>query len=379
MIAAPDLERREMFAEIKKLCTPDNYTNWFYILSDYAVLAATIAVCMTAYNAAVDQGRSVLWVAPLYALSVLIIGAWVQSRLSGLVHEAAHYSLFKSRKLNDFAANWFLLFPIFGVIANYRTGHWAHHRHVNDEERDPDLARLRKHHPRNFPISKRRFLLEYVLLQILPHKTISYLIGRALYVAIPMKSDQAERDDALGGKVVLSLRLIYYALLFGALTVFGWWPHYFLFWIIPFVTVYPAVIFLREIAHHGNYPDDGDFTNSRVYNARWWERGIFFPYSEDNHVLHHMFPTIPHYRVHTAHATMLRYPPYREQVVTCNGYFVKADPSSDEPTVLDLLAAPADAYLRRKQEAEPAAMRIRAATGDEVGARRENVDSVSPA
>ena len=377
MVAVPDLKRREMFAEIKKLCTPNNYTNWFYIFRDYAVFAIAVGTCLTAYHFAGHRGLSLWWLTPLYALCVLVIGAWVQSRLSGLVHEAAHYSLFKNRKLNDFAANCFLLFPIFGVIANYRTGHWAHHRHVNDKERDPDLARLAKHHPRNFPISKKRFLLEYVLLQILPHKTISYLIGRALYVAIPMKVDGAERDDALGGKIVLGLRITYYALLFTTLTVFGWWPHYFLFWIVPFVTVYPAVIFLREIAHHGNYPDDGDFTNSRVYNARWWERGVFFPYSEDNHVLHHMFPTIPHYRLQEAHATMLRYPPYREQVVTCNGYFVKADPESNEPTVLDILAAPADAYLRAKPEAMPEQGRIRTATGDEVGARPADVELIS--
>ena len=370
MSAPDDLTRRDMFAEIKKLCVPNNVTNWLHLVGDYAVLAATIAVCMTAYHAALERGVSLWWLAPLYVASVVVIGAWVQSRLSGLVHEASHYSLFKSRKLNDFAANWFLLFPIFGVIANYRAGHWSHHRHVNDVERDPDLARLLKHHPRNFPISKGRFFFEYVLLQLSPHKTFSYLKGRALYVAIPGTQDQGAQSDALGPRTVTALRVLYYGLLATVLTVMHWWPHYFLLWIVPFVTVYPGVIFLREIAHHGNYPDDGDFTNSRVYRARWWERGVFFPYSENNHVLHHMFPTIPHYWLEDAHQVMLRYPPYREQVVICNGYFVKADPNCSDPTVLDLLAAPAQAYLRRRDAAaDEAEGKIRTATGDEVGAR----------
>ena len=52
----------------------------------------------------------------------------------------------------------------------------------------------------------------------------------------------------------------------------------------------------------------------------------------------------------TAHEVMMRYPPYRDEVVVCNGFFVKADPASDEPTVLDVLAAPSDRYLRAGRE-----------------------------
>ena len=367
MQATSELERREMFAEIKKLCAPDNYTNWYHILREYVVLAVSIVFCMAAYNYAVDRGISLWAIAPVYILAVVVIGGWVQNRLSVLVHEASHYLLFKNRQLNDLAANLFLLFPVFGAISNYRTGHWGHHRHVNDGERDPDLARLTRHHPRRFPIPKPRFLLEYVLLQILPHKAASYLKGRALYVAIPMKTENAKQDDALGKKVVLPLRLAYIGILLTVLTVYGWWPHYLLFWVVPLLTVYPAVLFLREIAHHGNYPDSGDFTNSRVYKARWLEHEIFFPYGEHNHVLHHMFPTIPHHRMYEAHEIMLRYAPYRDQVVTCNGFFIKADPNSDNPSVLDILAAPSDRYLRRPTSGEIDAT-IRAATADQVGA-----------
>jgi hypothetical protein len=41
-------------------------------------------------------------------------------------------------------------------------------------EHDPDLIRLKKHHPRNFPIGRWRFIWEYLCLQVLPHKTMSY-------------------------------------------------------------------------------------------------------------------------------------------------------------------------------------------------------------
>ena len=365
----PTLERREMFAEIKRLCTPNNYSNWWHIGREYAVLTATIAGTVWAYNYLQAQGQSLFWMAPIYALAVFIIGAGVQNRLSVLVHEASHYSLFKNRTLNDVAANWFLLFPVFGAIANYRIGHWGHHRHVNDPERDPDLHRLIRHQARDFPIPKWKFALDYVLKQLMLHKAISYLKGRAMYVAVAMKMEPVQGQDLLGPRVVGGLRIAYYSLLLGSLYLLGWpgLVGYMLFWIVPLLTFYPAVLFLREIAHHGNYPDSGDFTNSRVYKARWLEREIFFTFGEHNHVLHHMFPTIPHHRMDSAHDVMMRYAPYRDTVVTCNGFFMKADPRSDEPTVLDILAAPADRYARGNRLPQATQSDIRRSTETEVG------------
>ena len=370
--SAATLERRQMFAEIKRLCEPDNYTNWFCILREYVVFAVTVYGCLSAYAYITASGWSAWWAAPIYLLSIFVIGAWVQNRLSVLVHEASHYLLFKNRVVNDLAANIFLLFPVFGVIANYRIGHWGHHRHVNDPENDPDLHRLVRHQKRDFPISKGKFMVDYVLRQVLIRKGISYLIGRALYVAIPMKTEPIQGHDALGRPLVVTMRIAYCVLLVVALTLLDAWIYYALFWIVPLLTFYPAVLFLREIAHHGNYPDAGDFTNSRVYRAHWLEREIFFPFGEHNHVLHHMFPTIPHHKMRLAHEVMMRYPPYRDAVVVCNGFFVKADAHSEEPTVLDILAAPADRYLRGTAMPDAARAEIRHSTRTEVGALAGN-------
>jgi fatty acid desaturase len=128
------------------------------------------------------------------------------------------------------------------------------------------------------------------------------------------------------------------------------------------------VLFLREIAHHGNYPDNGDYTNSRVYEGKWLEREVFFPFSEQNHVLHHMFPAIPWHKMRAAHEVMMRYPPYRENVVICDGFFMKGDRKNDRPTVLEVLAAPSNAFLHGgRRGVHPDAIRIQ--TGREVGRR----------
>ncbi len=364
--SAADLGRREMFAEIRKLCSPDNVTNGFVLLREYAVLATVIGVCTMAYHAVVARGLSLVWMAPIYLLSIMIIGIWVQNRLGCLIHESSHYLLFKNRKLNDVVANLFVAFPLFGVISNYRIGHWGHHRHVNDPEKDPDLLRLSKHYPAKFPIGKKQFLFEYVLYQLLTHKAVSYLRGRAEYVAFMMKHKPVSGQDPLGKGITWTMRISYYVAIATVLTYFGWWPHFFLLWIVPMITFYPATLYLREIGHHGNYHDGGDFTNSRIYEGYWLEREIFFPFSEQNHVLHHMFPTLPWHKMRQGHDVMMRYPPYRDSVVTCDGFFIKRDRGSDHPTVLDLLAAPSDHYLRGNSDASGTAA-IRTDTIGEVG------------
>lgn len=372
--AAGDLTRREMFAEIKKLCAADNVTNWFVLVREWAVYAVIVGTCLWAYSSIVDHGISRWWGVPIYAFAVVAIAGWTQTRLSTLVHESSHYALFKNRVLNDIAANLFVAFPFFGLISNYRIGHWGHHRHVNDPENDPDLHRLMKHHRRNFPIPKWKAVLEYGVLQLSPHKAYSYLKGRLLYVAATMKHTRVKNQEVLSAKTTWALRIGFYSILFGTLAINGWFVHYFLFWLLPLITVYPSTLFLRELAHHGNYPDNGDFTNSRVYEGYWLEREIFFPFGEWNHVLHHMFPTIPWHKMRQAHETMMRYEPYRENVIICDGFFVKHRRDNDHPTVLDLLAAPSGNQLRHRDEkivlgnTEKTLDGIRIETASEVGA-----------
>lgn len=367
-----DLSRREMYAEIRKLCVPDNYTNWFVLAREYSVYFALVLGCIYAAAAMDSAGWSWLVQLPVYAATIVAIGFWSQTRLATLVHESSHYLLFKNRLLNDVAANLFVVFPFFGKVSNYRIGHWGHHRNVNDPDHDPDLLRLKKHHAREFPLSKWRFFWEYVILQLSPHKAFSYLKGRAEYVAFTKDEDSIKDQSPLSKRAVKIMRIGYHAGLYGSLLWFGWFPYYFLFWVLPLVTVYPASLFLREIAHHGNFPDNGDFTNSRVYEGLWLERAIFFPFGEWNHVLHHMFPTIPWHQMRKAHNTMLRYPPYRENVVICDGFVFKGHMGEEYPTVLDVLSKPSHAYMRNPGSDANAA-EIRKSTAEEVGTSKEHI------
>ncbi len=366
--ATSELSRREMYAKIRALCTPDNTTNLWVLVREWGVYALLVAGCLFGYHAMVDAGWSRWWGLLLYIPTIIAIALWPQTRLACLVHESSHYLLFKNRVLNDILANLFVVFPFFGSVSNYRKGHWGHHRHVNDPENDPDLKRLKKHHRRDFPISKRRVFLEYVVLQLAPHKVFTYLKGRAEYVMFLMDGEKVANQQPLPRWALASLRIGFYLTLFGTITYFGWWTEFLLFWAVPLLTFYPASLFLREIAHHGNYPDNGDFTNSRVYEGWWLEREILFPFGEWNHVLHHMFPTIPWHKTRAAHNVMMQYPPYRDHVVICDGFFFKGPMGDEYPTVVDVLAKPSHYYLRGRGQSDEATGEIRSSTADEVGA-----------
>lgn len=351
--ATNDLSRREMLAEIRKLCAPNNVTNWRILIQEYAAFAALVAVNVLTYNWIVANGWSRWWILPLYLPTVLAIGVGTQNRLSCLVHESSHFLLFKNRVLNDVVANLLVCFPFFAKISNYRAGHWGHHNHVNDPENDPDLKRLRKHQPREFPVNPLKFLWVYLFLQMLPHKAFSYLKGRAEYVAFAKEAGPgAEKNQPIPQPWMGLMRGTYYTVLAAVLIYCGWWPHYILFWLVPLVTVYPAALFIREIAHHGNYPDNGDYTNSRVYEGYGLERVFMFPYGEWNHVLHHLYPRVPWHKMRQAHNTMLRFRPYRENVVICDGYLIKGPHSPEWPTVIEILAHPSRTYLPKRDDAE---------------------------
>src|SRR5262249_20762739 len=76
-----------------------------------------------------------------------------------------------------------------------------------------------------------------------------------------------------------------------------------------------------------------------------------FPIGQDYHLPHHLFATVPHYRLRQLHETLLECADYRAQAVVVEGYFLPPHRPAERPTVLDVLGpayAPrdrSDAYI----------------------------------
>lgn len=334
MDASADLSWDEVHHAIVPLMRADNRSNVLFIAREYASLALIFWAACSSYSSWSGGGLSTAGFVPI-AAALVVLSAVVQHRLSGLAHDASHYLLFRNRLANELVSDLFLMFPIVAMTQKYRASHLGHHQFVNDPERDPDLVRLNTPTPHHFPVSKAEFWRKYVLKGLWPPSMLVYLFGRAKAANVGGPGSTEVRN-VYRVKVARCMRGSFWLSLFAAVHALHAWPVFLLFWIVPLLSVFPLLMQLREIAHHSNAPDDGDLTNSRVFRVNPVLSAAIFPYGQAFHLTHHLFAMVPHYRIAAVHALLLRYPPYREQVVVCRGYFFRT-PGTGGPSVLDML------------------------------------------
>jgi fatty acid desaturase len=153
---------------------------------------------------------------------------------------------------------------------------------------------------------------------------------------------QSRVHSTISMRTMNLLRLTFITALFSALawiTLFtGVWVavYYFLLWLVPLVTSFAFFMILRQWVQHGN-GDRGWMTNTRVFFVGPFIRFSVFPVGQDYHLPHHMFASVPHYRLKELHSVLLQSPEYREQALEVHGYFASPERPKVHPTVLDVI------------------------------------------
>ncbi len=143
----------------------------------------------------------------------------------------------------------------------------------------------------------------------------------------------SHRATALG-------RMGFLAFLYGALTLTCYltgapaWGYYGLLWILPLFTTFPLFMVAREWVQHGN-ADRGRLTNSRVFIVNPVLRYLVFPWGMEYHLPHHMFCSVPHYKLKDLHEVLQRDPEYREKGLVVEGLLGEGAPG--RPSIMEVL------------------------------------------
>jgi fatty acid desaturase len=248
------------------------------------------------------------WPSPWLLLSVLVIGV-EQHALFILAHEAAHYRLFRNRRVNDAVGR---LIGMAGAISmcTYRVIHRLHHNNLYTDD-DPDTA-IHGGYPRGTAYLWKK--LGQDLVGWNAWKTFAYFFGAP---AINDETQRAARPlDDTSPALRRTARIDRWfvvafqcALPLVCLSVGGWrgLAQYAAFWLVPMVTVLQPILRLRAICEHGAVSDfsspltaaRSNRTSGAIGNVlgRW----LLFPHHVNYHLEHHLYPAVPHYHLPRLH------------------------------------------------------------------------------
>ena len=172
---------------------------------------------------------------------------------------------------------------------------------------------------------------------------VLWLLICVVYWRLPAdKFNRSRLHPVVPQRYMTMLRLGYATAVFTVLTAVQFHTgapailYYVLLWIVPIFTAFAFFMILRQLVQHGN-ADRSWLTNTRTFFVHRVINFAVFPMGQDYHLPHHMYATVPHYRLGRLHDLLMEYPEYREQAVVVEGYFTPPHEPKVRPTVLDVL------------------------------------------
>lgn len=264
--------------EVRRLSRLDPLRASAGVVKNAALLVAAIAV-------------AVRWPHPAVVVAAVVVVAAGQHGLAVLVHEAAHGRLYASRRWNDLVGK-LCAWPMGLSMLTYRMIHRIHHNHLY-EPVDPDLA-LIAGYPRG-----RTYLLAKLakdLFGLTTLKNVRYFAHARAAGSTPARA-AARRDRRLAAAVYLGA--------LAAAIATGTWGWFLLLWALPLTTVFQVLLRLRAVCEHGAVEDlSTPLRAARTTLPPVWLCWLLFPHQVFHHVEHHLYPSVPFYRLADCHRAL---------------------------------------------------------------------------
>ncbi|MFI7002699.1 fatty acid desaturase [Nocardia sp. NPDC050175] len=288
---------REIENEVKALRKLDNWHGPLALLGDWLIIAAAVVVCA--------QLTGWMWWLAYLCVAMPVIGTR-QRAFATLLHEAAHGTLAKNKRLNKFLGTWLSAYVILQSFEAYRRSHVRdHHGSFGDVRTDPDL---RAHITAGLyrPQSGARFAWRYLVMPLLGRQTPAIL--RELVVS----RLSGTRDEVRRGLGVVCYMVAIGLFCWGI----GYGTEFLLYWIVPLLIVFPLVNWYIEILEHfplvGNNNIEVQTTRHRVLGPISYH--FLGMHNEGFHLDHHLSPMIPYWNLPRAHQARLRDPVYARAI-----------------------------------------------------------------
>ena len=273
--------------ERRSLLTINPLRSWWMVASNWLLIFATMALVAWAPN-------------PLTIIAALFVIAARQLGMAIVMHEAAHRTLFRNRRLNDWVGNWLAAYPVWAEAGPYRAYHLVHHSRTGTDQ-DPDLGLAAP-----FPITRASFRRKvwrdlsgqtgWKQAKAVFRRDVGWSRGRNQR---SLGMNEGHQPDVGWHKLIPVATTN--AVLLGLLTITGY-PALYLLWVVAWLTTYRLVTRIRSIAEHGMIPDRLDpLRNTRTIVVRWWERLLIAPNRVNFHLEHHLLMTVPHHNLPRLH------------------------------------------------------------------------------
>jgi fatty acid desaturase len=109
-----------------------------------------------------------------------------------------------------------------------------------------------------------------------------------------------------GVDAYVAARIFYYILVLSAVTYFRVWPMFLLLWVVPILTWLKMIMRIRSIAEHFAIDNDHVYTQSRTTLPSLFERLFVAPRHVSFHLEHHLYPSVPYFRLPQLHAVLMK-------------------------------------------------------------------------
>ena len=246
------------------------WRSWSFIALPYALITATVVLTRWPL---LPLGVLV----PIQAVLLLAAHRCFQT----LIHDLSHGLLSAKRSVNDYWGNLLVAGWTGGRVQAYRTIHFRHHQY-NGSVDDPehiDMEKVRQVGGLGL------FILRYAL------GLEGWRLVRKYYG--PQGGGRADHSHALQDKLPI---LVAQAALFSIFTFAAGAVYLYVLWIYLAVSWSPLLSRLRFLVEH---PGESDHTVSTI---SWLlERLYFAPYHFNFHFEHHVWPSVPPYRLPELH------------------------------------------------------------------------------